>query len=302
MVDFHRWAKREYAVEDPDLLDLPETFSGDHVLPEVITENEYQDALHLLLNISEKNTRYRLAPAFLLLCCYRFGLRGGEALRLMRSEWISYPAMTIVLVRNNKYRKLNKLKTPTSRRQIPLVFSLSKTETELIDQWLPHAESVHGADMSAPLFFDELSNHELMNEGDIKRKAITALKIITNNPLINLHHARHSAANRVGTGIAQLELGIWNRLNERHDNQMALNIEKILLGRNGLTRRKSWAISRYLGHVRSDTTFKNYLHFMGEWADAALAINMGDANVKLCFIPCGLSEVTVTHETSILTQ
>ena len=282
LVDFHRWAKREYAVEDPDWLDLPETFSGDHVLPGVITENEYQDALQLLLNVKEKNTRFRLAPAFLLLCCYRFGLRGGEALRLMRSEWISYPGMTVVLVRNNKYRKLNKLKTPTSRRQIPLVFSLSKSETELIDQWLAHAESVHGADMSAPLFFDELSNHELLNEGDIKRKAIAALKIITNNPLINLHHARHSAANRVGTGIAQLELTIWNRLNEGHENQQSVNIEKILLGRNGQTRRKSWAISRYLGHVRSDTTFKNYLHFMGEWADSILAINTGDAeNIPL---------------------
>lgn len=261
---FHGWARKNYAIEDPDWAELPVTFSGLRVSPGVITEEEYQCALNMLLAKSGLDARARLAPAFLLLCCYRFGMRGGEAFGLLREDWVAYPYTVVALVRNNKLRKL---KTPTSRRQIPLVFGLSGTEKEIIDHWLAHAESVHGGDMEKPLFFDENASDKLMTASN-KKAAIEALKASTGNPRITLHHARHAAANRVALALGGMGLETWSGLGGGAASADRKNIPALLLGDNRPSRRISWGIARYLGHVRILTTFRNYLHFLGEWVDA----------------------------------
>jgi len=261
---FHRWARKNYAIEDPDWVELPVTFSGLRVSPGVITEAEYQRALHLLMAKPGLDARTQLAPAFLLLCCYRFAMRSGEAFGLLRKDWVAYPYTAVALVHNNKFRKL---KTPTSRRQLPLVFELSKLEKEIIDHWLGHAESVHGADMTMPLFFDENASDKLMTSS-IKKAAIDVLKASTGNPRITLHHARHAAANRIALAIGDINLEMWSKLYDGAASADMKNIPVFLLGDNRPSRRKSWSIARYLGHVRILTTFRNYLHFLGEWADS----------------------------------
>lgn len=263
---FHGWARKNYAIEDPDWAELPVTFSGLRVSPGVITEEEYQRALKMLLARSGLDARARLAPAFLLLCCHRFGMRSGEAFGLLREDWVAYQYAVVALVRNNKFRKL---KTPTSRRQIPLVFGLSDTEKEIIDHWLAHAESVHGGDMGKPLFFDENASDKLMT-AQIKKTAIEALKASTGNPGTTLHHARHAAANRVALALGDIDPEIWSRLGDGAASADRENIPALLLGGNRPSRRISWGIARYLGHVRILTTFRNYLHFLGEWADSLL--------------------------------
>ncbi len=261
---FHGWARKNYGIEDPDWVELPVTFSGLRVSPGVITEGEYQRALQMLLARSGLDARTRLAPAFLLLCCYRFGMRSGEAFGLLREDWVAYPYTVVALVHNNKFRKL---KTPTSRRQVPLVFELSELEKEIIDHWLAHAESVHGADMAAPLFFDENASDKLMT-ASIKKVAIDSLKASTGNTRITLHHARHAAANRVALAIGGIDLEMWSRLGDGTASADKENIPAFLLWDNRPSRRKSWCIARYLGHVRILTTFRNYLHFLGECADS----------------------------------
>jgi len=279
LTDFHRWAKREYAVEDPDWQELPEVVSTAHVSPGLITENEYQRALLLLLNVKDPNRRSRLAAPFLLMLCYRFGLRGGEALGMLRSDIDISDHLTIVYVQNNRFRKL---KTQTSRRQIPLLFSLSEVERNLLVQWMAEAESLHGANLSTALFSDDRTANGLMDASAIKKRAIEALKIATSNMDINLHHARHSAANFVALAITQPEPSIWGDTSPLLESPQAANAEAILLGKIGQTRRKMWAISRFLGHVRRETTCGNYLHFLGEIADLYTSHNKShNDNLKL---------------------
>ncbi len=261
LLDFHRWAKKKYAIEEPAWEELPETYAAAGVSPGIITEKEYQDTLRLLLNLPEQRLRYRLAPALLLLLCYRFGLRGSEALGLLRSDVAMLTDTIVVLVQSNRFRTL---KTVTSRRQVPLVFSLSEKEKELIEQWLAEFAAVHGANGNAPLFFAEGSDQPLMDIGPIKYAAISALKLVTYNPATNLHHARHTAANFVGLGVNHLELDMWVRAKDRR-GQSPIDIEQTLLGKP-LSRSRMWAVSRFLGHVRGETTCGSYLHFFGDWA------------------------------------
>lgn len=265
LIDFHSWAKREYAIEEPDWLDMPETFGTSHVSPGLITETEYQGALQLLLNLPKTELRYHLAAPFLLMLCYRFGLRSSEALHMLRSDLLKFDQLLVVLVQNNRFRKL---KTKTSRRQVPLLFSLSEAEENILSMWLAEAESTHGNDYNTALFSDSNTINKLMDAGRIKKSVLAALKVATGNQAINIHHARHSAGNFVAISIVQENLASWENASPLCQPEQALNAEKILLGSTGLTRRKMWAISRFLGHVCRETTTKNYLHILGEMADS----------------------------------
>ena len=275
LIDFHRWAKREYAVEDPDWLELPEAFSTSHVSPGLITEHEYQRALLLLLNSKSQDRRSQLAAPLLLMLCYRFGLRGGEALGMLRSDIDISDQLTIVYIQNNRFRKL---KTQTSRRQVPLIFNLSAIEHDILNMWLTETESIYGDNLSAGLFADSHTDTGLMNVDHIKRRAIAALKIATTNVEINLHHARHSAANYVALAVTQIRLSFWEKASPVLQVSDASNVEAMLLGRTGPTRRKAWAVSRFLGHVRRETTFGNYLHFLGEMSDLYTSQNKDCGN------------------------
>ncbi len=165
---------------------------------------------------------------------------------MTRDDWITNQELIVALVRNNKFRKL---KTPTSRRQVPLVFNISDTEVDIINKFLSHAEAVHGSDLTAPLFYDDHASKKIMDIS-IKRRTIDALRNATGNPIINLHHARHAAANRVGIALANWQIENWSGLDEGAGTGRS-KISNILLGGSQSTRRKGWCIARFLGHVRT---------------------------------------------------
>lgn len=258
--DFHQWARREYSIENPDWGELPATFKTAHVLPGIVTEKDYQLALKIITSTPAIDLREQLAPAFLLLLCYRFGLRSAEALGLARSDWQDFGEMIAVSVQNNNLRRL---KIPTTRRQVPLLFLLSDLEKDIISKWMFNVDALYGNDMSAGLFFKDRSEWDASKIHHIKSLAIASLKSATNNPQCTLHHARHAAANRVGIVICLNKMQGWERLfGDKASNRT--DMEAILLGTTGPTRRKVWALGRYLGHARRKTTARNYVHFVGD--------------------------------------
>jgi site-specific recombinase XerD len=266
---FHRWLKRNYALTDePDWGDLPDTTSLEHVLPGIISESEYQSALQRLFTSPVHTAHEATAASFLLLCCYRFGLRSSEALGLLRGDWIQYPGMTIVVVKNNRIRTL---KTVTSRRQVPLLFSLANLEQEIITRWFDQVDAAQGKGRDAPIFPGQVQDPLAKNQ--LKKMVITALKEVTGNPRINLHHARHTTANRLALEMIRGNISSWNRIGSNTSDPIEGHVPSLLLATNKATRRANWAIARYLGHVWSATTFKNYLHFLGDWVDEVLGNN-----------------------------
>lgn len=281
--DFHRWARDE-GVEEPDWSEMPVTVTSGRRSPGLICEGEYQKALTLLLSDTTASSKLRVARAFLLLGCYRFGLRGSECFGLARNDWIEgADGSFVVLVRTHAWRTL---KSPASRRQVPLLFALSDLERSIVAQMLAHVESLHGDDRSVPLFGTlDPKTMALMLVTRVKNPVIQLLKHVTGNPRITLHHARHTSANRIVAVLLTLDEAGWKAISR--DGQRCGDLpelECILLGQIGPSRRQSWGVARYLGHAGTRTLWRSYLHLHDVWArqrlgpalSAPATIDMGD--------------------------
>lgn len=261
LLDFHRWARRQ-GVNDPDWDDVPIVMNGNSVSPGFISEAEYRTALKRIQHLPTESIRYRKALGLILLLCYRFGLRAAEAIGLTRNDWQQRGDFIVVLVRRHRHRKL---KTRThSRRQVPLVFELSSLERRIIRAWMTDVESQHGDNQSAPLFCVDGSKTEIMPDKRTKQILRTVLKIATGNERTTLHHARHTAANRIANALLQLQCSTWKKAG---NTDAAESIKSTLLGTQLTTRRTLWAIRRFVGHGATDTLTRSYLHLLGCWVD-----------------------------------
>lgn len=261
LMQFHAFARGQ-GVEDPYWDEMAIDPLSGAVSPGLISEAEYLVALQLLQQSRYSGGFDGISLAMLLLLCYRFGLRSKEALGLMRSEWPEYGQYKVVLVQNNRIRTLKGQQK--SRRQVPLLFDLTVEENEIISRHMARLESQAGPDADCPLFHFNGKAPEYADMQNMRALVIAALKLVTNNPRTNLHHARHTAANRVAICVFGLNLPGW----DPQKFGCCRDAEKILLGTTGPTRRKSWATARYLGHVVQATQFRSYLHFLSDWADA----------------------------------
>lgn len=296
LVNFHRWARGHYGLEDPDWSDLPMGSAQVSVDAGVLRERDYQAALGTLLSMDPAQQPVARDAAFMLLIAYRFGLRGGEALGLARSDWVAQGGQQIVLVRGNRHRRL---KTAGSRRIVPLVFDLDVKEQALIEERLLRAESIHGDAQHARLFSTD--DGQPANRRAVKELAIQVIKKLSGNPEANLHRARHAAANRVMLSLLRQLLPGWQWLGDAREMP---DIGNVLLGGTGDTRRLAWALARYMGHSNPKTALASYLHFLGEMAEEVCRpIEAGaegkrltyDKAIDLAAFPCLQAETVEMH-------
>lgn len=258
---FHRWAREHYGLEDPDWSELPLGDVSVDVDAGLLLEEEYLSALHSLLTADQAYSCVGRHAAFLLLCVYRFGLRGGEARGLTRADWNVQDHLQVVLVRPNPLRKL---KTAGSKRMVPLVFRLTEEEASLVRERLLRAESIHGDREQGLLFC--MDDGQAVDWVSVKAMAIRMLKQVTGNPGANLHRARHAAANRVMLGLLGNPISGWDRVISQNQG---MDLAGMLLGRSANTRSAAWALARYMGHTNPKTALRSYLHFLGDMADGA---------------------------------
>lgn len=261
--EFHRWLSEQVEVEDPVWAELPCHDGTVPVDPGIIVESDYLRAFNFLARRTSNKEQSKYA-AFLLLGSFRFGMRGGEVLGLLRSDWIDVGNSPIVVVQNNRYRKL---KRKSSRRAVPLLTLLTPSESALIGWVKATAESRAGDDRDVLLF--PSANRKMQYQ--LKRLALDALKSATGNPESNLHRLRHSAANQVMLGLAGIELPSWKHASKIGTIE-ARHMQELLLGRTGSTRRASWASARYLGHAGPQTAFQSYYHFISDLAEQCIAL------------------------------
>lgn len=258
LLGFHRWARGQ-GVEEPDWSEIEIPELGELVSPGFIFEEDYQNALSLLTQSSTQYNMYDQYSGLLLLLAYRFGLRGKEALGLLGSDVLLENGMMVVSVSDNRFRKL---KTLASRRQVPLLFELSAVEKSIIDWGLNHLNSIPGLSRNTPLFHHEGDPLPEQIQGKLKRTVIAVLKQVTGNRNVNLHHARHTAANKISHALFAFKTQYKNKEFELIDATAAYT----LLGTTTHTRREAWASARFLGHATRSTQLKNYIHFIGDCA------------------------------------
>lgn len=277
LFEFHRWAVKNFEIEEPDWHELLISVAVTKVRPGIILEKEYQQALLVLNKSINKNENYGRSLAFFLLLSYRFGLRSQETLGMLREDLARSNDQFVLFIRDNFIRQL---KSKKSRRQVPLLFTLSKLEKEVIENYINYHESIFGSNLNAPLFFDLHTHLNKAQRQNLKAIVIKVLKQVTGNPYTNIHHARHSTANRIAYHLHRLKLAGWNsrELNLEH------GAEEYLMGSACCSRRTAWGTARYLGHAIRETQFKSYLHFLGEWASQYQVLISG--NITLSNLEC----------------
>lgn len=261
--EFFRWAGR-HGIEEPywDELDLGDAHRS--VKPGVFTESEYQQCLKRILNSVFPDQDAPLLTGFVFLLAYRFGLRAQEALGLKRQDWCESGGLRWILVRNNNHRAL---KSPHSRRAIPLMFTLTEGENQLIDSVLARYDSLVGKRTNAPLLCDIVEEDvDITPLRDAVPSMIArVLKGVTGNARISLHHARHSFYNVLTPVLLGFETD--------SSKVLATNLEPeqlrhLILGENhSVSRRSAMALARAMGHYSPTTGLRSYNHLLTEWAD-----------------------------------
>jgi len=258
LLSFHRWV-REFGVEEPDWEEIDVPAQQDTVSAGFIFEKDYQNVLNLLVQTATEFDINNYYCGLLMLLTFRFGLRGNEALGLLRSDVLIEGDLMVISVQDNKVRKL---KNTASRRQVPLVFDLSDSEKNLINWSLNHLASIPNSNQSTPLFNTEGEPLSKAAKAKIKHQLNSLLKLVTSNQKITIHHARHTAVNKIAYSL----FGIGPLYNKKCELELINRRTSILLGTETHTRRESWATARYLGHAARITQLKSYIHFIWDWA------------------------------------
>lgn len=298
LIKFHRFAKTRYGLEDPDWSELSDGLFASTALPGYITLSEYLHAFDLICPTPINATPSQLQDAFVLLLTYRFGLRGGEAIAMHRNGWVDLGGAVVVLV-DGSFRKL---KTKGSNRQVPLLEDLEDKERTVIDRWLLHWDNQSLENPRIPLFFAHRIKGGIADISSIRSRLIEALRTVTGSTHINLHHARHSFANRIGLHLLLDDDDTTWHEQTRNFAHLSGHVKRTMLSTESATRRAPWALARLLGHAGPQTTFNSYLHFQFDLLTNRLiqlnptlfrplngqrlecAVNLDDWNVNDCYL------------------
>ncbi|MAY14130.1 MAG: hypothetical protein CMI06_02195, partial [Oceanospirillaceae bacterium] len=262
LYSFHRVA-RKAGVTDPDWAELSLGDEQRRVRPGLITEADYLHSLTLIKQQYPNDDQWLLL-SFVLMACYRFGLRKNEACFLLRKDWCQNETQHWILVRNNRYRRL---KNDGSRRAIPLLFDLTRPETEIFDRVMARYDAIAGQDRNQPILCDVVNGNiqpsplmELMSPALIR-----VIREATGNPTLVLHHARHAFHNRMASVLLGLSTPAADKLMDGLDVE---GIQRCVLGnQHDLSRRSSMALARLMGHQHVTTGMVSYNHLLLDWAD-----------------------------------
>ncbi|MES2838884.1 MAG: tyrosine-type recombinase/integrase [Pseudomonadota bacterium] len=279
LMEFHRFAARIFELADPDWSEIGDGLSGSTVSTGFITPKEYQKALSLICPFPSMASVEDLKCAFVLLLTYRFGLRSGEAISLARTDWVDVGGTVVVLV--NATHKA--VKTSASRRQVPLLGSLTPEERSVVEAWMVHWQTETRGNLSIPLFFEHPLTGGVTQAEPVRRRLVAVLRAVTGVADMNLHKARHSFANILAANAVSPDgFSLWKTTYfvGAQPGRTCTEYAQAVIGSNRSNRRRLWGVSRALGHAGTNTTCGSYLHFMGEWCATAV-MQLSDESFSL---------------------
>jgi integrase len=264
--EFHNFSAKRYGLSPIDWSQVDQGLTGVLGHPGVLTWKEYCTAFHCLCPNAENAPLDALQDACILLLCYRFGLRGGEAISLARSDWVEPVGNAMVLLVRGRHKRL---KTRASLRQVPLVHPLEPFERAVMSEWFTHWFAVSQGDKRVPLFCSAEDIHRVADMAPIRKRINAVLKQVSGSESTTLHHARHAFANLLAGALLEgFDASISNALPPPDWN--SVQVRKLLLGVESTTRRAPWAIARMMGHSRLTTTFGSYVHILHGWTASRL--------------------------------
>jgi len=258
--EFHDFARSTYGLPDPDWSELSTDLVVGVGRPGVVTVDEYLAVLSLQLAASPVSAldELTLSRSFVLLACARFGLRLGEAVGLQRSEWLDIGKTVTVVVASNPIRGL---KTPHSRRLVPLVETLTSIEREVLDAVLNQWTHREGVREGTPLLAEISKGSFKARKSAIGSHLLGDIKRVTQHSGSTLHALRHGFGMRMLSLLQELPLGSTMPAG-RAEAQQA---RRLLTGSPHIDRRAIWAVARLLGHAGPGITVRSYINCIHLW-------------------------------------
>lgn len=296
LVEFHAFLEQAYAC---DPVEWSAIFGGADVKKQelfpdanMISEAEYLRIINLLSEHPGFNEQQRLQLVAMMVFGYRFGLRFGEAYKLLHRDIQVYEEQITIIVRCNLFADD---KTSSSRRVVPQLENFSTLERETINKITLAAGVAAEKDSLAPIFF------ALQGERSLERKSLLSsvlgkvIRAATGDTSLRFHHLRHSWATRMyayqfqknGFGSSSLastsiNTAWWASLLGHHEAQIPLT-----------------SISVALGHSSEATTLCSYIHSMD--LGACQLYNLEEynfSNTAIAYALGGVSEAVVRQKKS----
>lgn len=242
--------KLSYA--DEDFFALPDA--------NIITETEYQ-LLYQFLKSQKNTSLIAHAQLIVLILGYRCGLRISEVRHLQLVD-LQYPGMlkifsseqsehlgryaATLLIRGDQF---NKLKSSSSRRQLPLNILMSSQERiELLSYHQAQRVKVGKRKVSGKFIFSEDNGKTPMDFTELQRSLHEQMRQLTGDPDLRFHHLRHSFASHA----LQASHGLTEPL------QLPAHWKGHML--QGTSRKHLHQISNYVGHSSGSVTLQHYTH------------------------------------------
>lgn len=235
---------------------------GFFALPDanIITETEYQ-LLYQFLKSQKNTSLIAHAQLIVLILGYRCGLRISEVRHLQLVD-LQYPGMlkilsseqsehlgryaATLLIRGDQF---NKLKSSSSRRQLPLNILMSSEErVELMNYHQAQRVKVGKRKVPGKFIFSEDNGKTPMDFTELQRSLHEQMRQLTGDPDLRFHHLRHSFASHA----LQASHGLTEplQLPEHWPGHML----------QGTSRKHLHQISNYVGHSSGNVTLQHYTH------------------------------------------
>jgi len=203
-----------------------------------------------------------------------FGLRLDDLRWFAREDGAKFDRQVELLIRPSTLRNL---KTKNSTRRIPPDAFLPGQDLRAILDWKQQRTNRHRASRNDLLFH----HPELATLKEPERTIIEhihdAMREITGDPSLHLHHLRHSFATwtffrLMMSDIANIPriLGLQTTTSQWLKKSKKLRLR--LYGNEFPTRRHAYAVAKLLGHSSPDISLEHYIHCM-DWLLATSLAN-----------------------------
>lgn len=296
IVQFHRYLMLEFGVTSINFDNLPE-FNGDiGAKAHFVSVSEFSKAKELIRK--ESNPR-NTAAYFVMILCFRCGLRIGEAINLLLDD-IHYPSMDLLFtdcaitltVRPNQYHTI---KTDNANRQLPLHLMLDSNELLEFKKFVADQVKVKN-NKTGLLFHSNLNLNSPLERSEVCRIIVDTLRFVTLDDGITVHQLRHSFCCLIfllilaDSSVTPLP-SHWIEGNHPVD----INLKSLLLRHTKKSRSPIYQVAEWMGHHSPLMSLSAYMHWghlpIREYLDLRLK---GDIklNARIKQIICKLLGIT----------
>jgi integrase len=221
----------------------------------LVSPAEFARALNLCRNADQQ---------ICLILGFRCGLRLGEILGLTAHDFFCENDFFELTVVRNEHRRL---KTPTSRRILPLNKLLEGSELELVKSYLVERRAALRIASGNNLLIDRRAAEadDSLDRPTAKKTLDKIVSDATSGPLVH-HHLRHSFASYL---LATMLLPddcpdalVPEQLSSVVSARRKAHLADTLLGKQKLGQHSLHAVSAALGHIVPGTTIRWYSHLL----------------------------------------